>query len=560
MWNKSKKHAKQHVKEKTADVKSLKSMAADLPDDAMLEELLTAEFAKDVDGKWPAAGCIRAYAADITPFKDLIGRVVAGLVMGSITVSFWGLGWILPLAGSILIYSGLRGLRRVNRWMRTAWILSMLMLLYHGTLIFVCASPLYPVVGNWRNWPGAGLTLVMLYCLGKGMQSVNCGTAGDVKRAGNPTLPIILWKIAAIALALLESRIGQDYMTVLAIAMFVFFIFTIRSILKIADVIQDGGYTMEAAPVRISEKRLWVGLTVFFIAGLIVCNIVFHYTPVDWQESGLANDAQQIEAGTSGSTSVQQEMEVHDATEGMQTLRRDLEAKGFRANLLTQIADEDLADLKDREILNVRVADYDEAQNGECSKKMQGSMVYVLTEEAEAKAFFLYAYLDEGILKPHSWIADGASLLANREWGAGYGGRIFCEKGGKTLEAVPDVEKETIVTPWIGESTMTRSYIKARYSYPLFSRNQRGYLYTWLDDELYVYGTISDIYSCAPGVQLPYRELPPIDRSGTLSFGSAPKERILSLYTSYDVLGEFSSYVDDVGDHLRSLGKGMDED
>ena len=516
-------------------------------DDAMLEELLTAEFAKDADGKWPTAGCIRTYAADITPFKELISRIVTGLVLGSITVSFWGLNWILPLAGSVLIYSGLRGLRRVNRWMNIAWILSMILLLYHGVLIFVCASPLYPVVGGWRNWPGAGLTLAMLYCLGKGMQAVNRGTAGDAKRAGNPTVPIILWKAAAVALALLSTQIGQEYMTLLAVAMVVLFIFTIRSILKIADAIQDGGYAMEAAPVHISEKRLWIGLTVFFIAGLIVCNIVFHYTPVKWQESRL----------TSGTA---QQGTAQDADPEMQALRHRLEEKGFHQGLLAQIADEDLADLKDREILNVRVADYDAAQNGERSKKMNGTMVYVLTKEAEAKAFFLYAYLDEGILKPHSWIADGAILLANYEGGEAYGGRVFCEKGGKVLEAVPTVEKETIVTPWIGESTMTRSYIKARYSYPLFSRDQRGYLYTWLDGALYVYGTNADIYSCAPGIRLPYRELPPIDRSGTLSFGSAPKERILSLYTSYDVLVELSPYVDDVGDHLRSLGKGMDED
>lgn len=519
-------------------------------DDAMLEELLTAEFAKDADGKWPAAGCIRTYAADITPFKDLISRIVTGLVLSSITVSFWGLNWILPLAGSVLIYSGLRGLRRVNRWMNIAWILSLIMLLCHGALLFVCASPLYPTAVGWNNRIGTGSTLVMLvmlYGLGKGMQSVNRGAAAGAKGAGNPTIPIILWKAAAAALTLLSTHIGQEYMTVLAIAMVVLFIFTIRSILKIADVIQDSGYAMKAVPVRISEKRLWIGLTVFFIAGLIACNIVFHYTPVKWQESRLTgSEAQQ---GT-----------VQDADPQMQALRQRLEEKGFRADLLAQIADEDLADLNDREILNVRVADYDEAQNGERSKKMNGTMVYVLTEEVEAKAFFLYAYQNEGILKPHSWIADGASLLANREWGETYGGRVFCEKDGKTLEAVPNVEKETIVTPWIGESTMTRSYIKARYSYPLFSRDQRGYLYTWLDDAIYVYGTNADIYTCTPGIRLPYRELPEVDRSGTLSFGAAPKERILSLYTSYDVLVELSPYVDDVGEHFRSLGKGMDED
>ena len=61
---------------------------------------------------------------------------------------------------------------------------------------------------------------------------------------------------------------------------------------------------------------------------------------------------------------------------------------------------------------------------------------------------------------------------------------------------------------------MTRAYLKARYSYPLFSRNQRGYLYVWMRDARYAYGMNAEVYACRPGIQLPYRELPPVDRSG----------------------------------------------
>ena len=95
---------------------------ARMPDDAMLEVLLRAEFDKDAHHTDAAAGCVRSYAAAITPFRDFITRIIAGLVLGSITLHFLGLAWILPLVGSILIYSGMRGLRCVNRWMRAAWI------------------------------------------------------------------------------------------------------------------------------------------------------------------------------------------------------------------------------------------------------------------------------------------------------------------------------------------------------------------------------------------------------------------------------------------------------
>ncbi len=317
--------------------------------------------------------------------------------------------------------------------------------------------------------------------------------------------------------------------------------------------------------MRVSEKRLWVGLAVFFIAGLMVCNIAFHDTPVDWQEAGLASQTQtqaelppEAETEAAGESDAQQGQAEKNHAAAMRALRERLEAKGFRADLLAQIADEDLADLQGCEILNVRVVDYDEAQNGERSSKMQGSIIYVQTAGVETKAFFLYAYLDAGIIKPHSWIADGASLLSNHEWDGAYGGRVFCERGGKLLTAVPQVEKETIVTPWIGESTMTRAYLKARYSYPLFSRNQRGYLYVWMRDARYAYGMNAEVYACRPGIQLPYRELPPVDRSGALSFGSAPKERILSLYTSYNVFDELAPYVDDVEALFQELGIGTE--
>lgn len=62
----------------------------------------------------------------------------------------------------------------------------------------------------------------------------------------------------------------------------------------------------------------------------------------------------------------------------------------------------------------------------------------------------------------------------------------------------------------------------------------------------------------AAGDPLPYRELPPVDRSGTLSFGAAPKERILSLYTSYNVFDELAPYVDDVEALFQELGIGTE--
>ena len=67
---------------------------------------------------------------------------------------------------------------------------------------------------------------------------------------------IILWKLAVIALTLLSSRIVQDYMTVLAIAMLVLFILTLRSILKRADAIRDSGYAVSYTHLDVYNRQV----------------------------------------------------------------------------------------------------------------------------------------------------------------------------------------------------------------------------------------------------------------------------------------------------------------
>lgn len=135
-------------------------------------------------------------------------------------------------------------------------------------------------------------------------------------------------------------------------------------------------------------------LTAIFVAGLLICNVAFHYTPLEWQESEPADSR-------------------------IVALRSTLEEKGFRKDLLSQIADEDLEDLSDMEISEVVINE--DSYNGETP--------------------------DEAV----NFIAFNADLFGN----------------------------------------------------------------AW-------------------GIQLPYRELPPINREGGLSFGK-PKGYILGIYYTYDL-------------------------
>lgn len=58
----------------------------------------------------------------INPFGAAIDKIIAGMVMTTITLNFWGLNYIIPTMGLLLIYLGMRTLRTGNGWFRTGWL------------------------------------------------------------------------------------------------------------------------------------------------------------------------------------------------------------------------------------------------------------------------------------------------------------------------------------------------------------------------------------------------------------------------------------------------------
>ncbi len=83
-----------------------------------------------------------------------------------------------------------------------------------------------------------------------------------------------------------------------------------------------------------------------------------------------------------------------------------------------------------------------------------------------------------------AFVADGKPPVNNHEWD-GHTAAASSERAAKLLTAVPQVEKKTIGHTLDRGIDDDQSHLKARYSYPLFSRNQRGYLYVWMRDARY---------------------------------------------------------------------------
>lgn len=192
---------------------------------------------------------------------------------------------------------------------------------------------------------------------------------------------------------------------------------------------------MEAAPCA-SEKRLWVGLAVFALSA-IACNIAFHDTG-GLAKSGLRKpdaDAGRLppeaETEAAGESDAQRGQTGKNHAAAMRApARESLEAKGFRAVTRFQIAGRrDLARIyQGCEILNVRVAG-DEAQNGKRSSNT--GQYHLCADRCRDKSVFPLCVSGYTGIKVAFVDLGSANLLSNHEWDGAYGGRVFCEQGGK---------------------------------------------------------------------------------------------------------------------------------
>ena len=76
------------------------------------------------------------------PWKKPIGLICWGLALITITLNFFGLNIILPVAGMVLLWLGLRPLRRENGGFRFAYLCSTLYAVLRLTVVLLQATPL----------------------------------------------------------------------------------------------------------------------------------------------------------------------------------------------------------------------------------------------------------------------------------------------------------------------------------------------------------------------------------------------------------------------------------
>ena len=290
---------------------------SDLEFDAVLQESLPELPPPDV-------------VESVTPWRRAMRQVLTGLALTSITLNFLNLNYLFPAIGMLLLLLGFRTLRRENGWFGCGWWIAVIRAVYYFPLLILNATvyqsaaytlPVFTVLSY------ANLVLVFLqfFCLWNGLKLVKAKVGLPPKVGAAAAL--LVWYGVLLVLALVEYN-G----IFIALLMIVAYFCILRSLFKLSRELDEAGYAIAAAPVRIAD---WV--LVAAIAGAVLVGMAYGYLflnryPMDWQP---------VETEVSAKAS---------------EIRSQLAELGFPEEILDDLLEEDILACEGAEFVEVQVA------------------------------------------------------------------------------------------------------------------------------------------------------------------------------------------------------------
>lgn len=248
-------------------------------------------------------------AGEINPWSMAMTRVLWGLGLITITLNFLYLDVILPAVGGLLLVLGFCTLRRENTPLRWCYILSLASLAVRGACIVLAALPVE--TGLAPAYVNIALLQVLYVCLWRGMVGVS-RAAGEEKPAATAAGAMAVFYALLLPLALIGL---QGWLLVMPIL--IVYAAILRNMWKLTRSLENMGYAITAAPVRLPGWAvLWGSLAAMLAAVLLTAFLGQRY-PMDWH---TRDDAPQDE-----------------------TIRQQLLAKGFPSYVLDDLTAEEVS-------------------------------------------------------------------------------------------------------------------------------------------------------------------------------------------------------------------------
>ena len=396
---------------------------------------------------------------EITPWRKATGRVIWGLALCGVTVNLFALDYILPVVGTILSLLGFRALRSENKNFKACYIISVMhsaaflisvvlnATVYRSTQfgeILTTAITVFNVI----------VSLILLICLKYAFIAVKkkAGLEGGV---GGATA-LIVWNVIALVLGLINYQ-G----IIIPIITFIAYICIIKSLFTLSKELDEAGYAINAAPVKVSDKA-FTAVICSVLAVCIVCGYVFFNAyPMKWEES-QANETAQI-------------------TE----IKENLLELGFPEDILNDISDEDILECEGATYVYFSEDyyflgnDFYGYVNKADNLKITGIGVKLPGERENWKIFHHFRWVKKAWFYGTESIQIWPSYGYKTDWfpTSDISGRVLYDNEGKTYTApyyFLGNKTYTYDSVFWGESTSSDDF--ASFSLPRNGENQRGYI------------------------------------------------------------------------------------
>ena len=404
-------------------------------------------------------------AEEFTPWRAAMNRILWGTVWTTLTFQFWYLDVILPSVGWIMLLLGYRTLRTENRWFRLGygicWLRLIWWLMYFGIRATIYAGE--PGVEGFLTTVGHGMVVPafgLLLALRNGIRAVQ-KKAGLPPHGGNGLL---------VCFGFMAFFASGRFDGLAAWALLIVYVCILRSLFTLSKELDEAGYAVSPAPVKLSDTTLKRAYTGYLLLALILGLWLFDSYPMDWQS---VTDSESREIAQ---------------------IRQELLELGFPEHILADLTEEDLRSCRGAEGVTFETKDHP-INRGREVQETYGTMTSITTvyDQKELRLTGIAVELPDGqwkIIHHFQWVIDpgfrGTEVLQlwpayrmSEGWvscNALSGQVLYTDDGTVYASPFHALEHETYTQDTIFWGAQTSTDVFAEFSMPNRGENHRGYV------------------------------------------------------------------------------------
>lgn len=230
----------------------------------------------------------------VTPWSRAIKRIFIGMALNAIVTPYIlpFVNHIMPTVGIFLMVLGFRSLREENNYFKSCWKIILIQMCGVRFPSLILGATMWQNTFYTSTFPlffsliNLAFTIALMLNLQNGFHVVR-QKAGLTERSGVINL-MVIWYIILCAFEL--AQYGTFYAS---LPMLIIYVFLYRKLSILIEELDQVGYVIHPAAVKLSERKLVGLLAAILLLGIASGYLFFNKYPMDWQEIDTSEHAKQ---------------------------------------------------------------------------------------------------------------------------------------------------------------------------------------------------------------------------------------------------------------------------